>query len=340
MQTNFQRSNRNCKMRSISACAIASATLASLPVRTAAETAPDARVLKDSTGAEAVIAPQYGGRVMSFTTVDAKRNLFWNAPAGAIDLNGWKNHGGEKSWIGPQNLWSAIKKGRSWPPPAHFDSASFKVRDTGEGGADSISMDSPFASGGDACPYGVHRSVSLENGTLRVVSRLVSAPEAPDPEAGLPAEENEWHVWSIAQVPWSAEVALRKTGLGRLNDGGSIERGVFAVRGAPAPESSVTTLAIDPDAVSGKLFFDGDAIAVGYPDGALVAHRIAGAGDTLDYPFPKHGRAQLYTGWHGKRDEGGEKYLELEFTAIGAQPLEMEFSFFPGATAAEALRRL
>ena len=326
-------------IRSISVSAIASIALsASAGSPGAVPPAVKTRVLRDASGSEAVVEPEFGGRVMSFSPRGAGRNVFWNAPAGSIDLNGWANHGGEKTWIGPQNLWPKIKGGPSWPPPKHFDSAEFPVESGSCDQTRSLSMASPAVSGGDACPFGVKREVSLEGEVLSVVARLVpSGCEIPE-EAGLPAGSDDWHVWSIAQVPWSAEFAIRKTGLGRFKDVSSATN-VFSAAAPEAEGAGVVTMAINPESNNGKIFFDGDAIAVGYPDGALVARRVPNDDDVDDYPFPLHGRAQLFTGWHGKRDAGGVRYLELEFTSVGTRPLKMEFSFVAGVSAEEALRR-
>lgn len=66
---------------------------------------------------EAIIVPQIG-RIMRFSKVGGP-NLLWNSPtAQGIDW-GWKNYGGDKSWLAPQTSWPAFH-GKAWPPdPAH-----------------------------------------------------------------------------------------------------------------------------------------------------------------------------------------------------------------------------
>jgi hypothetical protein len=53
-------------------------------------------------------------------------NMLW-APDEAPDLNGWENRGGDKTWPGPEGLWSTTV-GYAWPPDLAWDNAPHASR--------------------------------------------------------------------------------------------------------------------------------------------------------------------------------------------------------------------
>ncbi len=68
---------------------------------------------------EAVVVPTLG-RVMRYGRVGGA-NLLWNAPTPkGLDVGGWKNYGGDKTWLSPQSSWG-VMHGKGWPPDAAFD---------------------------------------------------------------------------------------------------------------------------------------------------------------------------------------------------------------------------
>lgn len=67
---------------------------------------------------EAIIVPEIG-RVMSFGKVGGP-NLLWNA-AQAPKNAGWKNFGGDKTWLAPQGSWKQFHGSDNWPPDPAFD---------------------------------------------------------------------------------------------------------------------------------------------------------------------------------------------------------------------------
>jgi hypothetical protein len=79
---------------------------------------------------EAVVVPAIG-RVMQFRFVGQDGGVFWENR----ELDGmraqsgseWMNFGGDKAWPAPQEDWQRVA-GRSWPPPAMFDSVSMTAR--------------------------------------------------------------------------------------------------------------------------------------------------------------------------------------------------------------------
>jgi hypothetical protein len=81
----------------------------------------------------AVIVPSIG-RVMSFG-FPGEESPFWDQPAlygksPQPDSGEWLNFGGDKSWPAPQGDW-AKNGGRSWPPPATYDSKAVRARIVG-----------------------------------------------------------------------------------------------------------------------------------------------------------------------------------------------------------------
>lgn len=292
--------------------------------------------LSDNAGSTASVAPSLGGRVLSFVPARAPGNLFWNGPAES--MGGWRNHGGEKTWIGPQGLWPSVNGGPSWPPPLFFDQTPFSSDPAAPAEARAVSMRSAEP-GRFQCPFGVERRVSLEGGTLAVEANLVPRADGAVPKArrglkALPKTDDGWHVWSVAQVKYGRRAAIRTAAPWRYDgpggDGSPLRQissdGVFRV------------LEIADDEAKGKIFFDGDAIAIEYPEGSLVARRIPSEDDIAGPEFTLHAPAQLFTGYHD--DPENWRYLELEFTAVGLRTLRVEFTFVPGAGCLEALKNL
>ncbi|PQV63019.1 protein of unknown function (DUF4380) [Abditibacterium utsteinense] len=68
---------------------------------------------------EAIIVPQIG-RVMRFGKVGGP-NLLWNAADSAPKNAGWKNYGGDKTWLAPQSSWKQFHSSDNWPPDPAFD---------------------------------------------------------------------------------------------------------------------------------------------------------------------------------------------------------------------------
>jgi hypothetical protein len=76
---------------------------------------------------DAIVVPAIG-RVMSFGRVGEKSWL-WSAMAvkgKASDWAGWRNWGGEKTWLSPQSRWNEFNgSGKKWPPPPQWDQQPF-----------------------------------------------------------------------------------------------------------------------------------------------------------------------------------------------------------------------
>ena len=72
----------------------------------------------------AVVVPDLG-RVMSYGVVGG-RNWLWNAPTPkGLDVGGWTNYGGNKTWLGPQDEWILFSGKAAWPPDKAFDGSAY-----------------------------------------------------------------------------------------------------------------------------------------------------------------------------------------------------------------------
>ena len=289
----------------------------------------DGIVLSDGTGASAALAPAVGGRILAFRPAGASGNVFWTPQPGDLVLYGWNNHGGEKTWIGPQARWSGMA-GKGWPPPAFFDQDRYEVLPGATAAA--ATLLSPAPEGGD-CPLRVERAVSLTNGVLRVESRLV-----PKPGADVPDGADAFIAWSVVQTPFARRVAVRSAPPARILNG---EGGADPLPGPAKADGGILVfdLAAVDGAANAKAYFDADAIAAELPGGTLVARRVATPDDPdpASVPFPEHARAELFAG--GLDASPAKRYLELEFTATGTRRLIVEYSFLPGVPCDAALVR-
>ena len=68
---------------------------------------------------EAIVVPSIG-RVMAFGKVGGP-NLMWNNKETQIKGDGWKNYGGDKTWLSPQTSWKLFHGSDNWPPEPVLD---------------------------------------------------------------------------------------------------------------------------------------------------------------------------------------------------------------------------
>lgn len=71
---------------------------------------------------EAVIVPSLSGRVMRFGAVGGA-NWLWNALPEKLQGNGYKNYGGDKTFVGPHPVWNTFTESL-WPPEPTWDGAA------------------------------------------------------------------------------------------------------------------------------------------------------------------------------------------------------------------------
>lgn len=68
---------------------------------------------------EAIVVPEIG-RVMRWGKVGGP-NLIWNNSQTRLTNDGWKNYGGDKTWLSPQSYWDIFHGAKSWPPEPVLD---------------------------------------------------------------------------------------------------------------------------------------------------------------------------------------------------------------------------
>lgn len=120
--------------------------------------------------AEIIVVPAIG-RVMQFHFV-SEPGIFWENPAlmgKSSDPKSaeWSNFGGDKAWPAPQDGWAKII-GRSWPPPATFDSVSLEGKVLGN----SVELISPVDSA-----YGIRFRRRIELERRRAVMTITTSYE-------------------------------------------------------------------------------------------------------------------------------------------------------------------
>lgn len=163
----------------------------------AGEGAAASRIVLENGGFRAEVAPGLGGRV-SFYAAAGGSNALWFAEA-AVPMDGWLNHGGEKTWIGPQSLWKSLS-GKGWPPPAFFDQARYEVVRERRG-RHSVTLESPAGAGGG---LRLSRTIELlDDGALSVSSRLICTHGG---DSAVPV--GELRLWSVVQIPLPERVEV------------------------------------------------------------------------------------------------------------------------------------
>lgn len=232
------------------------------------------------------IDTRHGARVVSYSTRGSP-NVFWTNPARDKDQYGWKNYGGEKTWIGPSVLWRD-RLNTDWPPPECFDSAPYRVDGTLPF---SRSFESPANS-----PFGlqVTRVVSIRRDTLSIQSRIHDEFQAQNI-----LRDDRIRTLSIAQLRPPRRIAFRLVDKARVANG--------CDGGQPFPEprhwtDNVIVFDLSDPAVGMACALDADIAVAEYPEGSLVMrHRVqswpqADSQDTpeTDEPYSESGPAIRY----------------------------------------------
>lgn len=240
------------------------------------------------------------GRVMRYGFA-GEPNLLWTNPnltpnkarADAATRPTWRNFGGEKVWLWPQEQWPQ-RIGRAWPPPVEVDQrpVTWKMHDPLH-----ITMTSEPVQG-----YGVRviREIKLAPTGTRVTMniRCEVAGEQPADDVA---------VWSIAQIP-SGETYARLLG----------PRGHRGLEPAPwdrIREISPRVIALEPPTdVDGKIGLDADTLAWVGGSTMLVQHSLTAA--QHGEQFKPVERAQVYFS-HPRRNIAAKvpQYLEFEWTS-------------------------
>ncbi|MFK4791805.1 DUF4380 domain-containing protein [Microbacterium sp. ZW T5_56] len=147
----------------------------------------------------AVVAPDLGGRVLSFTR--AGDEVLWRntdlldadlqpreaVRRGTIGFGEWLNWGGDKSWVAPQgwdspDLWPG-------PPDPTFDGGVFSVHDLDLDSVGLVSADDP------ATGVRMRRDIAVTADGMTVRTTLTNVGEV----------SRTWAAWEVVQLPIEAE---------------------------------------------------------------------------------------------------------------------------------------
>ncbi len=265
-------------------------------------------------GAEAVVRTEWAGRIMSYKA--GGPDMCWTNRSDTLDVSGWLNYGGEKTWIGPQKFWP-----NHWPPFKEFDPGEYKiVRQAGN----EVVVES-----GVVPPWGgrLLRTITLDGDGLRVRTEWKDlGTYSGDVSAPI--------LWSVAQVPFSDRVWLRAEGKKRH------ESGFEGTVSLPAPSMVEGTdgrtywafLFGDED-FTGKDGFDSDLIAVRAEGGVWVVRQTVGS-PSAERSHPD--RAQFFVSLKAPTPEDMPRYMELEFSTEAGEPvMETLYRFVPCAEGEE-----
>lgn len=261
---------------------------------------------------EAVVAPERGGRLMHYSRT-GQPNLLWTAAdmSGGEPglLGGWKNWGGEKSWLWPQEAWKTLA-GRDWPPLHEMEQAAYtpaKIHD----GFSGVAFTSPRMA---AFSSKLVRTFSLDRKgtTLRIHATLEQdAPSVPPVS-----------LWSVVQVPTPKEIRVEFVPPGRLVPQDEKNAEVLRFEGT---RDGTCRVAVLQKPASTKYFGDFDRFLIDTPQGCLcVAQKLD---DARLAELEHGGYADVYRGQVYKSQfAGADDYTELEFAAPllpGAGPVAM-----------------
>jgi hypothetical protein len=243
-----------------------------------------------SDGFEAEIMPSLG-RVMRFGPIGGP-NAFWTNPAGT-DVAGWRNFGGEKLWLWPQDRWPELGGG-SWPPP--LDGRTW----TGKSGSDWAEWKIPL---GPELPGLIRRRATIQGGILRVLSEIFA-----------PASIEPFRLWSVTQTERPTELEVHSpTARIHPSPGEVFERTAQGWKLAACPPGG------------GKWFFDSARMVAATPAGLLTIRNHANPSTQSDEPVE---RAQVFfdADQSDLRPHELPPYAELEWIAApGSSVLDLTF---------------
>lgn len=139
---------------------------------------------------EAIVVPEIG-RVMRFGKIGGP-NLIWNAATSTIAKSGWKNYGGDKTWLSPQSNWKSFHGADNWPPDTALDGSPQKA-DVLTGGK--LQLTTPLS------PTGIRilRTMYFDDNGEFVIEQTARK------ERGAPVKAGIWNVTQV--VPGQAVFA-------------------------------------------------------------------------------------------------------------------------------------
>ena len=222
-----------------------------------------------NTRIEFIVAPERGGRLMHFSRL-GESNLLWTAAdinGGFGDVYGWRNWGGEKTWLWPQEKWP----GGNWPPPHDVEQAPWRV--------DKIETSKWEGN------YWVEINLSAQT-TEGKIERLFNTSIIGTHLSmcsALDTTNSAFSVWSITQIPAPETIGVERVEPRRLLLQMPGAENALALRG-----DGTVDVAATPGGTKGMM--DATAFRVPTAQGTLVVRQEEDPG----LPYDDTYRAQVY----------------------------------------------
>jgi hypothetical protein len=276
------------------AATVATATFAEVAIeQKACDGAQDAIYLSNET-TELVVVPSLG-RILRYG-MKGGANVLWSCRLKGGDawkVGSWKNWGGEKIWIWPQEMWPT-RAGKAWPPPGDGAEQAWKAEIAGK----IVRLRGPLFEGFNCRAI---REIELaESGSTVTLTTRLEADNGPL-IPGVAA-------WSVTQVRATQCVYAR---LAENSDDDGAVCGEW-----PTPKRYGDVLCFERDgALGAKTFVEADALATIQGELLFVQTLVTPAHAQPDY-MPLE-RAQIFSepDRNAFRPNGVSPYIELEFTA-------------------------
>ncbi len=186
---------------------------------------------------DAIIIPEIG-RIMSFGKTGGP-NLMWNARPEQLAKTGWKNYGGDKTWLAPQENWPSVNGSKSWPPDNALDGQPHKA-DVLTGGK--LQLTTPLS------PTGIRivRTMYFDDNGEFVIEQTARK------ESGAPVKASIWNVTQI--VPGQAIFAA-------VNPESSYQDGIYRFKDEKAQtvelvKPNLLRIQMQPNGEIGKVGID------------------------------------------------------------------------------------
>ena len=206
---------------------------------------------------DAIVVPSLG-RVMSFGKIGGP-NLLWNAEPSQIAKTGWKNYGGDKTWLSPQTNWKLFHGSSNWPPEAVLDGEAHQA-DVLTGGKLRLTT------GVSATGIRLTRTMYFDDNGEFVIE------QAAHKESGAPLKAG---LWSITQVvPGQAVFVAVKPDT--QYGGGFYRFENKRVQSAALVKPGLVRIRAEPNGESGKFGFDAPLAAIAsVRDGVALVQKAA-----------------------------------------------------------------
>ena len=243
---------------------------------------------------EAIVVPERSGRVMSFRRVGEKAiEWLWQAPEETLRGNGYKNWGGDKTFLGPQSDWQLFGK-PGWPPDPSWDGPAHEATLTADG---HLRTRGAPSAGSQIC---LEREFWFEGGEFVVRQTFEKVGGEPRLHA----------IWDVTQIATPEAVFLP------LNPASLYQAGYYSYSAKLPPNANLETLS--PSVLKiGPAPGASYKVGVDSPVAALLAvrgqeaFRVRAALEKGPYPEGAE-RAGFPVEFYNHADAGPAHYVELE----------------------------